>query len=203
MIESNIARNSGEEFQYYVERQFKLLYNREIQNNIEFSHQLGTLNNNLHGTNERLDKMTTLAEELGVEETTLSEVIPALATELTTLQTTLAEKEAALNTAANTLAADSAELTANRAELAAIQAVQAQLAPLVEKAKTLVPAPVTTPPVETPPIETPVTPENPITNPPTESPETPGAEQPIVTEAPTTPVEQPATPPAETGSGSV
>src|ERR1700722_3010461 len=107
MNKANIARNPGEEFQYYVERQFKLLYNREIQNDINLNNVLYNMS---HEINERLDKMTTLAEELGVEETTLSEVIPALATELTTLQTTLTEKEATLNTDAQSLATDSTEL---------------------------------------------------------------------------------------------
>src|ERR1019366_399736 len=151
-------RNDGEEFEYYVERQFVELQNK--------------LHKHFNNINQRLDKMATLAEQLGVEETTLAEVVPELATEITTLQTTLTEKEATLTTDATTLAADSAELAANQAELAAIKVVQEQLAPVVGKAKGLVPAPVVPPPVE-PPVEVPVV-ETPVTTPPVEQPvETP------------------------------
>lgn len=167
-------RRPGEEFEYYVEQSFIRLGNILIKNHINI--------------NERLDKMTTLAEELGVEEHTLSEVIPALATELTDLQTKLTEKEGALATAATELAQDSAELTANRAELAAIQQVKENLAPLVEKAKNLVPAPVVTPPAETPPSETPPTEQPPAETPPVEgeqpAPETPAEPAPEVPPTP-------------------
>lgn len=152
-MDKSLTRRPGEEFDFYVERQFIRLNESEYfeWNNLKLK---------LQRIEERLDKMTTLAEELGIEETTLSEVIPQLATELTDLQTKLTEKEATLNTQATTLAADSAELATNKAELAAIQVVKEGLTPIVEKAKGLVPAPVGTPaeqPVETQP-EVPVTP---------------------------------------------
>src|ERR1039457_1255178 len=145
---THTSRHTGEEFEYYVERQFINLFDYIDQ----IDNAIGTQFFNI---NQRLDKMATLAEELGVDETTLATVIPELATEITSIQTGRTEKEAALTADAATLAADSAELAANAAELAALQAVQTSLAPLVEKAKALVSAPVVTPPAETPPVVTP------------------------------------------------
>jgi chromosome segregation ATPase len=182
---NNIARNNGEEFEHYVERQFKLQYNRELTNHIAFNDTLYDIKNKLCELNERLNKMTTLAEELGVEETTLAEVVPRLATEITSLQTSLTEKEASITQANSELAADSTKLAENNAELAAIRSVKESLGPVVEKAKSLVPAPAVTPPAETPPSETP---EQPPVNPtPPVEQEHPAEPAPEVTPTPETP----------------
>jgi hypothetical protein len=157
----DVYRHPGEEFQFYVERQFNLLFQRELSSfNLETKSFLN-IQNRLEKLEEilieRFTKMATLAEQLGVEETTLAEVVPQLATEITSLQTSLATKETELNNNIAKVGADTAELTAKNSELAAIQKVQESLAPIVEKAKGLVPAPAApaTPPAETPPSEAP------------------------------------------------
>lgn len=116
-------------FESYVERQFVLL-------------------------NERLDRMTTLAEQLGVDEEILATAIPALIGEVNTLTQSVADekaaKEAALaeaQAAEAAAAADSAErdeakakVAALEAELAAIQTVADKLGPVAEAAKEAAPA---------------------------------------------------------------
>lgn len=123
-------RFPGEQFKHYVERQFIALH-------------------------ERLTNMTTLAEQLGVEEAVLATVIPALATEIDRLQQSIAdekvakeaavaEAKAAVEAAAAdevALAAANEALAAAEAELAAIQSVADKLAPVVAQAEALAPAP--------------------------------------------------------------
>lgn len=176
-------RKEGEEFEYYVERQF-LLQHQELNSVYKAIYDL--INFSSQQINERLTKMATLAEQLGVEETILAEVVPKLANVITTLQSTLSTKETELKTDISNLAADSTELATKNAELATIQKVQESLAPVVEEAQKIVTP--TTPPVETPVTETPATP--PVETPPAEQPATPPAE--------TAPVETPVegTPPA-------
>jgi DNA repair ATPase RecN len=174
MAEHEYRRNNGEEFEFYVER--ILRYFGQILDSIHFRSE-----EQFRKINERLDKMATLAEELGVEETTLAEVVPQLATEITTLQTSLTEREATIKTDQETRAQSEASSAKANAELAAIQKVQEQLAPVVEKAKSLVPvAPTPTPTPEggtTPPapVQEPTPPaENPASeSPPAPTPETP------------------------------
>lgn len=182
---SAIDRQPGEEFEYYVDRILSTLYDY-----ISFNSRL--IFKELNKINERLTKMATLAEQLGVEETTLAEVVPQLANVITTLESTLSSKETEIKTDLETVDHTELEVAEKNAELAAIQKVQESLAPVVAKAKELVPVAPTTP-------ETPVTPpaeEQPATPPAEETPvaETPPAETPVETP----PVETPAegTPPA-------
>ena len=140
-------RNLGEEFEHYVERIFYHIFNK--------------LNNLDYRTKETIEKMTTLAETLGVDETVLAEVIPALATEINTLETAVATEKAeleakvtALTAAEGTETADKEALVKAEAELVAIGKVAASLEPVVAKAKEIAPAtPAPTPaPVEPAPV---------------------------------------------------
>ena len=170
-------RGTGEEFEHYVERQFYHLFN--------------SIHNLEYISKETKEQMGTLAETLGVDETILAEVIPALATEINGLQASLAEKAAALiekvaalTAAESTETTDVEALAAAKAELRLIQGVAESLAPVVAKAKEIAPA---APVVEVPPV--PVTPVPPVEvvpiTPPAETP-TPPAE--TSTEIPPVPV---------------
>jgi chromosome segregation ATPase len=116
---TTVGRSKGEEFEYYVDRMFTEII-------------------------RRLQEMSELTEKLGVDESTLSEVIPELANTITGLQNSLSAKELVLKEKETTLATDSIELAKVQGELSQVQEIVGKLDPIVEKAKNLVVTPTTT-----------------------------------------------------------
>lgn len=162
---NNIVRQPGEEFEYYIGRIIPMLYDYLFFTNDLTAKELTKIN-------ERLTKMATLAEQLGVEETTLAEIIPQLATEISTLQSALTTKETELKADLSTIGADAETIKKDVVELAAIQKVQEQLAPVIEKAKEIALKPTEAPVTETPstpPVEPPALPSTPAETAPSET----------------------------------